>query len=201
MTDSKSEYLRQRRISAQGGCASGARLRRRNSQSAGFTLVEMLVAAGIFSMVVLTLTGAFLAAFRSQRSAFAFLHMQNNIRHVLEVMGREMRTGREFSLPTLMDPSRIRFTTDRNVITEYCMFGGAVRKQTGGEICGDRSLPMTADNVRVEHLEFLLAGAAVDDGRQPRVTILLSIATVGRLGEADLSADLQLTVTQRDLDS
>jgi prepilin-type N-terminal cleavage/methylation domain-containing protein len=157
----------------------------------GFTLVELLIAIGLFSLVTITLTNAFLAAFRTQRSAFAFLQMQNNIRHALEVMSREMRTGTQFSLPA---PNRIRFVNDKGIMVEYCNAGGAIRKAIG-TTCGVNSFALTSENVTVENAVFELNGAAAGDGRQPRITILLRIASSG------IASDLQVTITQRELDS
>ncbi len=163
-----------------------------NIKNRGFTLVELLIAIAFFSMISVVLTGAFLAAFRSQRAAFAFLNMQNNIRFVLEVMNREMRTGTNFSL---LAADRIRFRDDRGQIVEYCFFDRAIRKEVGGGSCRASSDALTARNVNVENLRFVLSGAGVGDGMQPRITILVRIAA------DNLSADLQVTVTQRELDT
>jgi Tfp pilus assembly protein PilW len=163
---------------------------RRNNP--GFTLAELLVGIAFFSMVSLVLTGAFIAAFRSQRQAFAFLHMQNNVRFALEVMGREMRTGAQFSLPS---PNRIRFVNDRGETVEYCFGMGAIRKEIGGGTCSAASGAITAGDVNVENLGFVLTGAASGDNLQPRITIVVRIA------RGELAADVQVTVTQRELDT
>jgi type II secretory pathway pseudopilin PulG len=164
----------------------------RGKSGGGFTLVELVVAVGIFSLVTLVLAGAFVATFRSQRSAFAFLHMQNNVRHALEVMSREMRTGTGFVLPA---SNHIRFIDDRNRTIEYCLHENMIRKTIDHGPCPLNSLEVTAAGVRVENLQFVLTGAAADDGQQPRITILLRIVSGG------ISADLQTTITQRQLDT
>lgn len=163
-----------------------------NESQGGFTLVELLVGIAFFSMVAMVLTGAFLAAFRSQRTAFAFIGVQNNVRFALEVMNREMRTGTQFSLPA---QNRIRFVNDRGETVEYCFAEGAIRKTTGGDACLAGSPAITARDVIVESLSFILTGERPDDGMQPRITILFRIVREG------LSADVQVTVTQRELDT
>lgn len=155
-------------------------------------MAELLVAIAFFSMVSIVLTGAFVATFRSQREAFAFLNMQNNVRFALEVMNRTLRTGTQFSLPSA---SSIRFTDDQGRTVEYCLAAQAIRSQFGGAACDASSVALTAESVLIQNLSFLLTGAAPDDGIQPRITILVRIASEG------ISADTQVTVTQRELDS
>lgn len=161
-------------------------------RNSGFTLVELLVGIAFFSMVALVLTGAFIAAFRSQRQAFAFLNMQNNVRFALEGMNREMRTGTQFSLPA---QNRIRFVNDRGETVEYCLGGAAIRKRIGGGTCSESSGALTSRNVNVENLGFVLTGAGAGDNMQSRITILVRVAS------GELSADVQVTVTQRELDT
>lgn len=161
-------------------------------RNSGFTLAELLVGIAFFSMVTLVLTGAFLATFRSQRQAFAFLQMQNNVRFALEVMSREMRTGAQFSLPS---PDRIRFVNDLGETVEYCLGGTMIRKEVGGGTCSINSSAITAREVNVENLGFVLTGAAAGDNMQPRITIL------ARIAKDQLAADVQVTVTQRELDT
>lgn len=164
---------------------------KKNRLLTGFTLVELLVGIGFFSMVMIVLTSAFLATFRSQRAGFAFLNAQNNVRFVLEVMAREMRTGVGFSSPA---PDRVQFTNDRDQLVEYCLGGMAIRKATGAA-CSSSSPPMTAASVTVENLVFILTGQNPGDGIQPRVT------TIVRVTSGSTRADVQTTVTQRELDS
>lgn len=68
------------RISAQ----SGAR---------GFTLVELLVVMGIFSVVIVVVSDIFLLSNRSQRKLFGLERTQADARYTLEAVVREVRTG------------------------------------------------------------------------------------------------------------
>lgn len=159
--------------------------------STGFTLIELVVGIGFFSMVMVVLTSSFLTAFRSQRAGFAFLNAQNNMRFVIELIGREIRTGSDFSLAA---PDRLRFTNDSRQVVEYCLAGGAIRKSFGSA-CSASSYAITARNVTIEQLNFSVTGQAPGDGIQPRVTISVKIIS------GSVIADVQTTVTQRLLDS
>lgn len=59
----------------------------------GFTLVELLVAMGIFTIVISIATGGFISSLRTQRQVASLISAQSNASLVLEQMAREIRTG------------------------------------------------------------------------------------------------------------
>ncbi len=59
----------------------------------GFTLLELIVAIGIFSIVVLAATSMMISVFRVQAKAIAVKDVLDNARFVLELMTRELRTA------------------------------------------------------------------------------------------------------------
>jgi prepilin-type N-terminal cleavage/methylation domain-containing protein len=65
---------------------------KQNSQR-GFTLIEMLVAIGVFAVVVAIATGGFVNSLRTQRQVASLISAQSNASLVLEQMAREIRTG------------------------------------------------------------------------------------------------------------
>jgi prepilin-type N-terminal cleavage/methylation domain-containing protein len=64
-----------------------------NNSPKGFTLVEMLVAMGIFTIVVAIAIGGFINSLRTQRQVASLISAQSNASLVIEQMAREMRTG------------------------------------------------------------------------------------------------------------
>lgn len=60
---------------------------------AGFTLVEMLVAVSIFSVVVIASTDIFIRTQRAQRQAAALEKVQDTTRFLLTRIAQELRTG------------------------------------------------------------------------------------------------------------
>lgn len=62
-------------------------------QSSGFTLLEMIVALGIFTLVAVIATGSLVRITGLNRRAQALQSAMNNIGFVLESMSREMRFG------------------------------------------------------------------------------------------------------------
>jgi prepilin-type N-terminal cleavage/methylation domain-containing protein len=67
--------------------------RHKESSQRGFTLIEVLVAIGVFSIVVAIATGGFVNSLRTQRQVASLISTQSNASLVLEQMAREMRTG------------------------------------------------------------------------------------------------------------
>ena len=63
----------------------------KNSQ--GFTLIEMMVAVSIFSIVILAATGILNYVLKGQVASVASQNVQESMRYALEVMSKEIRTA------------------------------------------------------------------------------------------------------------
>ena len=70
-----------------------SRMRNRVQQKQGFTLVELIVAIGMFSVVVVGATDLMLTTFNTQAKAIAVKDVIDNGRFTLELMTRELRTA------------------------------------------------------------------------------------------------------------
>jgi len=62
-----------------------------NKKSAGFTLVELLVAMAAFGLIIVAMTGIAGSVIKSQRKAFALQNVQESTRYILESMSKEIR--------------------------------------------------------------------------------------------------------------
>jgi prepilin-type N-terminal cleavage/methylation domain-containing protein len=89
------------------------------SRSSGFTLVELLVAIALFSILVAIAAGGFVRALRTEREVASMMSAESNISIALEEMTREMRTGYLFC----HDPGS-------NAQSDAC---GGVSQQLGGD--------------------------------------------------------------------
>ena len=65
--------------------------------SGGFTLVEMLVSVGLFSLVMLMATGSVLTIVNANKKSHSLNSVMTNLNFALESMSREIRVGIDFA--------------------------------------------------------------------------------------------------------
>jgi len=170
-------------------------------------MVELLVAIASFVIIISIAVGGFSGALRSQRQSIALLNANYNSSLVLEQMAREIRTGTNFcdQNPPCSSPlgggeirtDKLYFTNayGQNVVYRLNNFG--IEKSIDGETSFKK---ITADDVVVDYLKFILNGQTFGDGKQTRITILIGIKSK----ESSVSGsvvNLQTTVSPRVLDS
>lgn len=61
----------------------------------GFSLIEVMVAVAIFSVIILSSTAIFQMVIQSQRSAMSTQNVQESLKYFLEVIGKEMRMAQK----------------------------------------------------------------------------------------------------------
>lgn len=170
------------------------------SGRAGFTLVETLVAIGLFGIVISIAVGGFVRALRTEAEIMSMVSANANASLSLEQMAREIRTGFNFT-DTDCDPSSnkncqtLSFTNANGDNVEYSLAGGIIQKKTGS---GD-SQPLTANNIVVQYLIFHLQGEKSGDGWPPRITISLGVTPAKNLGDISTTR-LQTTISARQID-
>lgn len=174
-----------------------------NKQDRGFSLIELLVAATIFSFIAAATTTLFVQALDLQRRATGIQKITENVQFALESIAREVRVSTILSGDTACDPPGIE---SRSMTIEHPVNGevtyryvrndqiGMLTRQVFGE--GERAI--TSDDVNVTAFAFCVQGSGPDD-IQARVTIPLTIETVGGRPTTRAEASLQTTVVSRDL--
>jgi len=90
----------------------------------GFTLIEMLVAVGLFTVVIVITLTAILSIIDFQRKVTAFQNIQNNLNFALEVISKDLKTGdkyycglNSFDMPT---------GGANDIIPRSCLSGGQI---------------------------------------------------------------------------
>lgn len=160
--------------------------------NAGFTLVELLVAMGLFSVITSIAVGGFVSILRSERQAAGLLAANSNVSLSVEQMAREIRTGFDFCTVQSCLLSELSFRNAREEDVTYRLQGGAIERRVGS----GAFQKITAGNVSVRYLKFYLQGREAGDGEQPRVTIALGVSAI-ELGVSENIASLQTTVSAR----
>src|SRR3989339_1212243 len=174
-------------------------MKKKNSKIGGFTLIELIVALGVF-MVVMTITlSAFLNIMDIQKKTEAFRKVNDNLNFAMEAMMREIREGKGYSAADCSGAD-FCFTGKDGKAVKYQLNGGGYieRKEEA-----DEWLRMTSGGIKITRLSFLVSGEetyASGDRQQPLVVISIG----GESGEKEKlksKLDLQATVSQRKLDS
>lgn len=162
-------------------------------RKSGFTLVELLVSIGLFSVVVSIAVGVFVTILRSQRQAAGLLAANSNVSLSIEQMAREIRTGYNFCINGRgCSLSELKFNNARGEDIIYRLQEGAIERQVNN----NQFQKITADNVDVKYLKFYLQGNRGGDGYQPRVTIALGVSSK-EIGLRGNIINLQTTVSAR----
>jgi len=179
----------------------------------GFTLVELMVAIALFSILVAVAVGGFTRALRSERQAGDIIAAESNVSLALEQMAREVRTGSDFCPTTVSgnlcgDPSvdaatgvadvypNLAFTNAEGAVVVYALQDSVLMKSVDG---GSTFSPVTADTVSVPYFAAEIAGNSAGDHWPPRVTIDLGIVP----NDPSLAGQilhLQTTVSARAID-
>ena len=176
----------------------------------GFTLLEMIVAIGIFSIVILISLSTLLVVTSAQKRAVAIQNAQDNLRFALEAISKETRTGNFFHCgfsatdisltPQDCLTGGVSFTflnADGETVT-YRLNGTQLEKSSNG---GASFQVMTASAVKIERLTFVVRGSAAGDNKQPQVLVILEGSVTLAKGGTAARLNLQTTISQRKLDS
>ncbi len=161
---------------------------------AGFTLVELLVAMGLFLIIVSIASGIFLRSLRTERTAVELLTVNDNASLTLEQMSRELRTGNSFAK---ISDTELQFKNFSQDTVRYRLAVGA-----RGEGLVERAVnsgafeALTANNIDVKKLHFIVLGNSSGDKLQPRITIAMNVAGRSTLLK-DVTTNLQITVSPR----
>lgn len=117
-----------------------------------FTVVELLTAMAIFSILLAIVVGIFIQSLRSQRILIHLIAINDNTGLVLEQMAREIRSGYDFcdenqALCDTVNFSNLSFFNYRGEMVNYVFNSDAKRVERNGLI-------LTAPDVEVRDLKF-----------------------------------------------
>ena len=191
----------------------------------GFTLVEVIVSLGVFSLVAVFSISSLVILTNAQKKALGLQAIQDNLRYALSSIANDIRQGNYFycsasdAIPTELVDGR-RPTLDckidqggNNAITFLDYRRKIVTYRLGnceGVFCIEKSIrdhyedapilysPISSRDIKINELSFYLAGSSLSDFTEPRITISIhGIAFPNTKGETEFS--LQTTVSKRSM--
>lgn len=174
----------------------------------GFTLVELLVALALFTIVMMLAMTSLIKVLDMNKKSRSMEVVMNNFNYTLEAMTRDIRFGHNYQCQgSPCSEVTVDFNPEDPNVSErsisYRLSGddpGRIERcnVSKGSPCTGDWTPITSAQVDVTDLDFYVSGNASTDGRQPRMTIRLA----GVVGEDAYQSDftIQTAVNQRQAD-
>jgi prepilin-type N-terminal cleavage/methylation domain-containing protein len=176
----------------------------------GFSLVELLIAIGIFVVVMTISLGSVVSILDAGRKSKSLKAVMTNLNFALEVMSREIKFGKNYYCgvdttnphtatqdctgSSLAPGTAITFTTSGGVDTIYRLNGTQIEKSTD---YGASYMAITAPDVFVQDLKFYVFGTTVyPDTAQPRVLLYMR-GYAGTKSTSQSKFYLQTVMSQR----
>jgi len=173
----------------------------------GFTLVELLVALAIFSIITASASGVFVSAIQSQKRVLAQQELLNQTSYLMEYVSRAVRMAKKdidgnctgtaklnynYKRDAQNNKIGIKFKNYQGVCQEFYLEGWQLKENKGGVI-----LPLTGGNLTVSVFQVTGSGWSQDDFSvlQPLTTFFLEIQ-----GKDSSEIQTQTSVSQRNLD-
>lgn len=166
-----------------------------NSNEQGFTIVEVLVASFIFSIIAIGISSIFIGILQNERRAFAAQKIEENAMFVLEMLARDIRVSK---IQDQEDPNcgllvlTITHPVKGNII--YAVSSGVVQKTEGGI-----TVDISSSEINFTRMNFCVRGSGTNDQKQTVVTIIASIQN--RTGKETIKFDIQTAVSSRSVET
>ncbi len=145
----------------------------------GFTLMELMIALGIFVIVIIVVVSIFIHSVKINRTISKRIAAIDNVSLVVEQIAREIRTGVRFGQLDGLGTGQIRnidgkfgdgfsFVNYKGETVNYQLDDGVIKKRVklGDNMIHD-FLPITSANVKINRLIFL------SSFQPPRITIVV----------------------------
>jgi prepilin-type N-terminal cleavage/methylation domain-containing protein len=185
----------------------------------GFTLVEMMVAIAVFSIVMVVAMSALINVIDANNKARSIKTAINNISFALEGISKDMRMGEEYACGNdvsnlsgncLDGGSAIKYrsqrayldtTTGKNSFAYYKFSGTqlyeCLEKELNDNCNGVTAVfsPVTSSEVTLKKVIFYILGVG-EAGKQPRMIMTIS-GEAGTKEKIKTTFDLQTSVSQR----
>jgi len=187
-------------------------------QKRGYSLVEMIVAIGLFSVVMLLATAAFVKFMALDRVARYSTDVTNNLNFAVDSMARSIRTGKAYrcgpwteTVPNCWPGGESNFTFEDDegrVVTYRTMANGSLGRcafPKGEEVaCTDsNAVGLTDKRITVERMMFYVRGVGEEsagNGTQPQVVISMRGTMLPDPDLDPVEFTIQTMATQRVLD-
>jgi prepilin-type N-terminal cleavage/methylation domain-containing protein len=172
----------------------------------GFTIIEMLVAVALFTVVAVVSVGSILAIVDANQKARSLKSVMDNLHFALQGMTIALQVGKDIDcdLSAITPDSqtdcsggkRLNFRSADDKDTVYRFTGNRLERSVNGGVF----VPLTAAEVVINDFDFYVVGTAEPpDVRQPLVIMTVD-GTAGITEKTQSSFFVQTSVSSRFLD-
>lgn len=147
----------------------------------GFTLLEILIAIGIFSMVISVAVGIFVRSSGSQKKIIELSDTQREASYLMETVSRELRMATAINSDQENNNTHeIEFTNYENIPIKYCRADASGVCDSNGDYFARDGEVINTSGIKIENLIFYTSKTFTNV--QPVVTIVMKIKSTGRYG-------------------
>jgi len=156
-------------------------------QDNGFTLLEVLVALGIFFLVISVTIGIFVGSSRSQKKTIELYDTQREASYLMETVSRELRMATAISDGTdgnddqqNNNDSEIEFTNYDNILIKYCRANSTGVCNSSGAYFARGGEVINSSDIEIKDLTFYTSKDF--NSTQPVITVVMKIESTGSYG-------------------
>lgn len=169
----------------------------------GFTIIEMIVAVAIFSVVMVFSVGALLSIIDANKQAQSAKTVINNLNYALETMVRNIRVGSNYDADPVTSglqggkSSVITFKDQRGSQVTYRLTDSKIFRDVKDSY--GNALPtfgLTSPDVTIDRLDFYVNGVSSGSVDQPNVLILVG-GRINLKGGRQTRFDVETMAVQR----
>ena len=152
----------------------------------GFTLVELIVAVSVFSLLSIVMGGIYLSFTKSQARTKAAQSLLNDAQYILEVLSKDFKSNEIISCST----NEIETKEENGSVKIFTYSDNTISVNTGTPVVLNNN-----SKFKITYLDFNCNIS--DDNIQPIVTIVMEVENVTLNLSEKVSYKLQTTISSR----
>jgi len=191
---------------------------KKSNNKSGFTLIELMVATSIFTVIMLAAMGSLVITSNLAKKSQALNFTMDNLSFAIESMSRSLRMGTNYHcqqdgsistnnpLSGIVCPQgagAISFIPAKGSSADFVIYFRSLRNDGTGTIgrynsVGNEYSDLISENIDIQELKFFLKGVQPNDNIQP--SLYIKIRGVVNIKGEQIGFAVQTMISQRTLE-